>query len=95
MLDYSICKSEFKINPTEIKLRLLAAQYHDECDSFDNKNLSIDGVDGKLPANNFERQLMVDNYRMVKDKIYRIGLKEGFSREDIRKAIRDHAKHNR
>ena len=45
MLDYSIYNSEFKINPAKIKLRLLAAQYHDECDSFDNKNLSIDGVD--------------------------------------------------
>ena len=95
MFDYSIYSSDFRINPSDMKLRLLAAQYHDECDSFDNKNLSIDGVDGKLPANDFERHLMVENCRITMNKIYRIGLKEGFSKDDIRKAIKDHHKNNR
>ena len=94
MLDYSIYNSEFKLDVREIKLRTLAAQYHNECDSFDDKNLSIDGIDGKLPANDLERYLMNENCKMVKDKIYRIGLKEGFNKEDISKAIIDYHKYN-
>lgn len=95
MFDYSAYKSEFKIGRKDIKLRLLAAQYHDECDSFDSKNLSINGIDGKIPANDIERRLMNENCKIVKDKVCRIGLKEGFSKDDIFKAIQDHHKYSR
>ena len=96
MLDNSLYEADFRISLRDIKLRLLAAQYHNECDCYDDRICSARNKYGEsTPSTSAQYQLVNSNAIHVRNKIVKIGEREGFSKDEIFKAIKDHHKYNK
>jgi HD superfamily phosphohydrolase YqeK len=96
MIEYSVYNSEFKVDVREIKLRELAKQYHDECDAYDDRVCKARNEYGEsVPQSNGQYQMINQNAIHVRRKIEMIAKRQGFSRDEIFKAIKDHHKYNK
>jgi hypothetical protein len=79
---------KFEISKREKQLMSLSKEYHDACDSYDDRICSGKNEYGEsTPRTNTEFQLVNQNAAYVRNMVIKKGLRLGFSKNEISKAI--------
>ena len=79
---------KFEISEREKQLMDLAKDYHDSCDAYDDRICSGKNEYGEsTPRTNVEFQLINQNASQVRKRVIEKGLKLGFDRHTVSKAI--------
>jgi len=85
----------FESDEREELLFEFSRQYHNECEEYDESICTgRQGVDGILPANNFEFVMINKNAIKVRERILSDAEKHGFSRQEVISAIKNYRGNN-
>ena len=80
------------LDPRELRLREIAAYYHEKTEIHDKKICSgVCPYDGSaMPVTSYQFRSVNEHARMVLNDLYDIGIREGFTKSDILNAIRNY-----
>lgn len=79
---------KFEISDDEKKLMELAKEYHDCCDSYDDRICSgVNSYGESMPKSNTEYKMINENSARVRKRIILKGGMMGFSGNEVSKAI--------
>ncbi|HEY6022310.1 MAG TPA: hypothetical protein VIY48_21370 [Candidatus Paceibacterota bacterium] len=86
----ALFNQEWALSNRDMRLHSIAKQYHDECESFDRTVCTGPIRDVEImPATHKEMALINKNAIQVRKRIETDAMREGFTREELIRAIRN------